>query len=97
VRENERINDSQRAAWSRSIKVLDEDHQASAQVALFPEDRPAPALDCDVVHVRLSGLRLHRPRQWGACWLTCVLWDQLHLDHAARASRWPSRCRQIAR
>jgi hypothetical protein len=33
-----------------------------------------------VVHVRLSGLRLHRPRQWGACWLACHLWDQLRLD-----------------
>src|SRR4051794_29579065 len=33
--------------------------------------------NCDVVHVRLSGLRLRHPRQWGACWLTCQLWDQL--------------------
>ena len=40
----------------------------------------APALNCDVVHVRLSGLRLHRPRQWGACWLACHVWDQLRLD-----------------
>jgi transposase len=40
----------------------------------------APALDCDVVHVRLGGLRLRRPRQWGACWLACELWDQLRLD-----------------
>src|SRR5207248_2171766 len=40
----------------------------------------APVLDCDVVHVRLSGSRLHRPRQWGACWLACHLWDQLRLD-----------------
>ena len=30
---------------------------------------------CDVVHVRLSGLRLHRPRQWGTCWLACHVWD----------------------
>src|SRR5690242_5613724 len=26
------------------------------------------------------GLRLRRPRQWGACWLACHLWDQLRLD-----------------
>lgn len=74
------INDSQKAAWCRTIDVLDEDQNASAQVALFPEDRPAPALDCDVVQVRLSGLKLHRPRQWGACWLACALWEQLQLD-----------------
>ena len=36
--------------------------------------------NCDVVHVRLSGLQLHRPRQWGGCWLACHLWDQLRLD-----------------
>jgi hypothetical protein len=74
------INDSQKAAWCRTIKVIDEDQDAAVQVALFPQDRSAPPLECDVVQVRLSGLRLHRPRQWGACWLTCELWDQLQLD-----------------
>jgi transposase len=74
------INDSQQAAWCRSIEALDANHSDCRQIALFPEDRTAPALDCDVVHVKLSGLRLHRPRQWGACWLACVLWDQLQLD-----------------
>jgi hypothetical protein len=65
------INDSQRAAWCRTIEAFDEDGQQARQIALFPEDRQAPALNCDVVHVRLGGLRLHRPRQWGACWLAC--------------------------
>jgi hypothetical protein len=74
------INDSQQAAWCRSIEALDENGADRRQIALFPEDRAAPALDCDVVHVKLSGLRLHRPRQWGACWLACELWDQSQLD-----------------
>ena len=74
------INDSQRAAWCRTIEAFDEDSQQARQIALFPEDRQAPTLNCDVVHVRLSGLRLHRPRQWGACWLACHVWDQLRLD-----------------
>jgi transposase len=74
------INDSQRAAWCQTIEAFDEAGERSRQIALFPEDRAAPALDCDVVHVRLSGLRLRRPRQWGACWLACDLWDQLQLD-----------------
>jgi len=51
------INDSQKTAWCKAIEVLDEDEGSSAQVALFPEDRTAPALDCDVVQVRLSGLQ----------------------------------------
>src|ERR1700722_5474533 len=75
------INDTQRAAWCRTIEAFDEDGQQARQIALFPEDRQAPALNCDVVHVRLSELRLHRPRQWGACWLACHVWDQLRLDN----------------
>ena len=43
------INDSQRAAWSKAIEVFDEGTGQSKQIALFPEDRLAPALDCDVV------------------------------------------------
>ena len=74
------INDSQRAAWCRTIEAFDENGQQARQIALFLEDRPAPALNCDVVHVRLSGLRLQRPRQWGACWLACQVWDQLRPD-----------------
>ncbi|MDJ0871464.1 MAG: IS1634 family transposase [Gammaproteobacteria bacterium] len=87
------INDSQKAAWCRTIDVLDEDQDTSAQVALFPEDRSAPALDCDVVQVRLSGLKLHRPRQWGACWLACGLWEQLQLDRFWQPRLRPSRKR----
>ena len=74
------INDGQQAAWCRSIEALDENGPDRRQIALFPEDRTAPVLDCDVVHVKLSGLRLCRPRQWVACWLACELWDQLQLD-----------------
>ena len=73
------INDSQRGAWCRSIEVV-EGAQRSKQVALFPEDREAPELDCEVVQVRLKELTLHAPRQWGACWLALTLWDRLELD-----------------
>ncbi len=72
------INDSQHAAWCKTIEVFQ--GKQSRQMALFPADREAPALDCDVVHIRLSGLELHRPRQWGACWLACHLWNMLDLD-----------------
>ena len=32
------------------------------------------------MRVRLSELRLCRPRQWGACWLVVQLWRELELD-----------------
>ena len=30
--------------------------------------------------MRLKDFELHRPRQWGACWLALGLWEQLQLD-----------------
>jgi hypothetical protein len=84
------INDSQKAAWTRAIEVFAEDGEA-AQVALFPDDRPAPELDCEVVQIRLSELSLHRPRQWGACWLALELWGQLDLDRFWAPRLPPSR------
>ena len=47
------INDNQKAAWSKAIEVFDEGAGQSKQIALFPEDRLAPVLDCDVVSIRL--------------------------------------------
>lgn len=85
------INDAQRAAWCRSISVFDEDAGAATQLALFPEDRQAPELACAVVQVKLSELQLRRPRQWGACWLACGLWDLLQLDTFWQPRLPPSR------
>ena len=73
------INDSQRVAWCRSIEVLRKD-SGPASMALFADDREAPELDCEVVRIRVKDLSLHRPRQWGACWLALVLWERLDLD-----------------
>ena len=74
------INDSQKAAWCKTIDVFKDGDKKARQVAIFPEDRKPPRLDCEVVQINLSGLQLHHPRQWGACWLACHLWDQLKMD-----------------
>jgi len=74
------INSSQERAWRRSIEVLDEVQQAPRTLALFPEDRFESVIEENVVRLKLSQLRLERPRQWGACWLALKLWQQLHLD-----------------
>jgi transposase len=85
------INDSQRSGWSKAIEVFDESAGQSKQITLFPEDRRAPALACDVVSIRLSAMRLCRPRQWGACWMSALLWGQLRLDEFWSAALPPSR------
>lgn len=74
------INDSQRAAWERTIAVVDERDGAPRQMALFPADRTPPPGEIDSLQVRLSELTLAQPRQWGACWLANELWRTLGLD-----------------
>jgi transposase len=75
------INSSQELAWRRSIEVLDEGTRAARTLALFPEDRcEGLVADESIVRLKLAQLRLERPRQWGACWLTLQLWQQLGLD-----------------
>src|SRR5215469_12118445 len=75
------INDSQHEAWCQSIEAFDEGSRRHRQLALFPADHEVPAsADGYGVQVRLDAMELHRPRQWGACWLVCHLYEKLELD-----------------
>jgi hypothetical protein len=85
------INDSQRAAWERSIAVTDERDGQARQLALFPADRELPPGEVEALQVRLSEVRLARPRRWGACWLAEQLWRTLHLDDFFGARLPPTR------
>jgi transposase len=84
------INDSQRDAWCRVTEAFDEDSQGPRQLALFPAERAVPDHARSYgVQVRLGEMQLHRPRQWGACFLACHLYEQLGLDFFF-ASRLPN-------
>jgi len=74
------INDTQQAAWRKSLEVLDESNQSTQQVCLFPEDRDVPPDVLNGLQVKLSALTLQRPRVFGDCWLACRLWDELQLE-----------------
>lgn len=75
------LNSSQLEAWRHAIDVIDETTGQTRTLALFPEDRNVVATtDSHTVQVRLSEMRLCRPRQWGACWLAGQLWRELQLD-----------------
>ncbi len=75
------INDSQQAAWRKTLEVFDEQQQQYTTLSLFPEDRPVPAGSIDSIQVKLSEMKLRRARPYGNCWLGCELWGQLELDH----------------
>jgi transposase len=75
------VNDSQRAAWTKVIEVFDPAGQQTRELALYSADRAVPEHAAPYgVQVRLHEFELRRPRQWGACWVGCQLWDQLQLD-----------------
>jgi transposase len=94
------INDSQRESWTKVIDVFDPVRQQTRELALYPENRPIPdhASECGV-QVRLSEFVLRRPRQWGACWVACRLWQQLQMDEfwqdRLRASREGTQWRHV--
>ena len=75
------INDSQKESWLRCIDAFDVGSQRQTRLALFPADRPIPAHAAEYgVQVRLGEFTLHRPRQWGGCWVFSREWEELHLD-----------------
>jgi len=80
------INDSQREAWCHVIEAFDEQTQQRTQLALFPAEGELPEYAKGYgVKVRLEAMELHRPRQWGACWLACHLYEELELDQFWKA------------
>jgi hypothetical protein len=74
------ITDTQKRSWCRILEGFDDSDGTSRQTALFAWDRKIPAHTVDIgIGVRLKVFTLHRPRQWGACWLACQLYSQLDL------------------
>src|SRR6266511_2886829 len=74
------INDQQQAAWQKTIEIFEHGQPLPRTVALFPEDRTVEVEGSHIVRVKLSELQLRRPRQWGACWLACYLYEELGLN-----------------
>ena len=75
------INDRQETAWRKSIEAFVEGEAQPQTVALFPDERAWEAeADAQLVRVKLAEMTLRRPRQWGACWLACHLYQELGLD-----------------
>jgi len=74
------INDSQEAAWRKTLAVFDEHQRTTNQMVLFPEDREIPPDAVNALHLRITQLTLRRSRAFGDCWLALTLWRELHLD-----------------
>jgi transposase len=73
------ISDSQEAAWRKSIEVFDEEQDRCEQFCLFSSDKVIADAQVNALSLRLTEMRLLRPRSFGDCWLGCALWDELGL------------------
>src|SRR5436305_4810134 len=56
------INDSQQAAWRRTLEVFEEGQHGPTTLSLFPDDRPVPADAVDSIQVKLSEMQLRHAR-----------------------------------
>ena len=75
------VNDSQREGWLKLIEAFDVEAQQQTKLALFASDHPIPTHATDLaVQVRLAEFSIQRPRQWGACWIFLLIWEQLKLE-----------------
>jgi transposase len=82
------INALQQESWERTIEVFEEGAPRPKTAALWREPAEPEAIvavdpqrgTMETVHIRVVAMELHRPRQWGACWLCCHLYETLQLD-----------------
>jgi hypothetical protein len=82
------IDSVQRESWQETIEVFEEGAPRVGTGELLRERTDAGEVEVlkeqdgrkERVRIRVSEMRLCRPRQWGACWLACHLYEQLALD-----------------
>jgi len=75
------INQRQEVVWQDAAEAFPDDKPPARTAALFPGERALEAeAATQVVRIRLSEMALRKPRQYGACWLACHLYQELGLD-----------------
>ena len=82
------ISTPQQEAWQEGIECFADGAPRPQTAALWrepAEGEVVTAMDVqrgvvETVRIRAAAMTLHRPRQWGACWLFCYLYQTLQLD-----------------
>lgn len=74
------ITCDQEKAWRKTLEVFDVDQNKPVYKGLFATEQTVCPEHVDTIGVRLSQLRLSKPRAFGDCWLGCHLWASLRLD-----------------
>jgi len=74
------ISDSQKKSWQKSIEILNEDNKPIYKSLFAIDNETQACYDVDTIPIKLSKMKLSKPRTFGDCWLGCEIWDQLGLD-----------------
>ena len=75
------VNRAQREAILKAAQSFDPPPQSTPELLSLSAAPSLPtAPPADLPRIRFSEFSLHHPRQWGACWLGCRLWQYLQLD-----------------
>jgi len=73
------LNTTQVERWQHTIETVHEDGKRH-QMRLFTDrEHSAPVAQEDAAEVILSSLLIRRPREFGAGWVGCKLWEELGL------------------
>lgn len=72
------LNTTQVERWQRTIETVHEDGRRH-QMRLFTDREGSAPGAGDVAEVILSSLLVRRPREFGAAWIGCKLWEELGL------------------
>ena len=74
------ISDSRKKAWQKSIQILNEENKPVYKSLFAVDEATQTCHDVDTIPIKLSKMKLSKPRAFGDCWLGCEIWDQLGLD-----------------
>lgn len=78
------LGTEQKGAWEERIERLaGKSHRPEQLHFNLPDERldqNGVGLKAESVEIQLSSFSLHHPRQYGGCWMFCMLWDLLDLD-----------------
>jgi transposase len=86
------INERQEVVWQDAAAAFPDGEPPPRTAALFPTERALEAeADTHAVRVKLAEMALRKPRQYGACWLACHLYQELGLDRFWAERLPPSR------
>jgi len=74
------ISDSQKKSWDKSIEIINEKNKPVHKTLFALRDNDEICENVDAIPIKLSKMKLEKPRAFGDCWLGCEIFDQLGLD-----------------